>query len=73
LRTGSNAFATDASTNSSVAPASATMVAMLAAVDDGASGATAMPARSVPRNTAEYSMDIPAQTAIACPGLIPSR
>ncbi len=39
---------------------------MLAAVEDGASGATATPARNAPRNTAAYSIEVPAQMAIDC-------
>src|SRR5450759_3365218 len=64
-RTGSSAGVTAASRNNSVAPASAAMVATLAAVDEGASGATAMPARRPPRKTAAYTIEVVAQMAMA--------
>ena len=43
--------ATPASTKNSFAPESATMSARLSAVEEGASGATATPARSAPMNS----------------------
>ena len=49
---GAISSAAAASANNSIAPASSIMRARLAGVAPGASGATATPARSAPRNTA---------------------
>ena len=54
----------DSSRNSTCAPQSVTIAARLAGVEDGASGATATPARSAPRNTTRYSTELNAQIAI---------
>src|SRR5438552_2041306 len=60
----SSVAATVASRKNSLAPASAAMPASSSAVHEGASGATTAPARSAPRYTAAYSIDVPAQLAI---------
>jgi hypothetical protein len=65
--------ATDSSRNSNLARLSANMVARLSALDEGASGATAAPARRAPRNTAAYSMHDGAQIAIDSPQATASR
>ena len=71
--TGSRCCADGASTNNSRAEASISMVSRLSALADGASGATATPARKAPRNTIAYSMELSAQIAMASPGPTPSR
>jgi hypothetical protein len=48
------------------------MSAMVCGVDEGASGATATPARRAPRNTAAYSSEVPAQMAMASVGRMPA-
>src|ERR1700691_2170180 len=55
----------EASTKTSAASQSAIIAARLADVEDGASGATAIPARKAPRKTARYSTEADAQIAIA--------
>ena len=69
----SNVSRVEASTNTSAASQSAIIAARLADVEDGASGATAIPARNAPRKTARYSTDAEAQIAIALRGGAPSR
>src|SRR5262245_24101659 len=51
-----SAEATGASRNRIVAALSASIVTSASGVEDGASGATATPARNAPRNTQTYSM-----------------
>jgi len=57
--------------NKIFAAASFTIAAKSVGVDDGASGATATPARNAPRNTAAYSIEDSAQIEIASRGLRP--
>jgi hypothetical protein len=65
--------AVEASTNSRLACASATMRARLDGVLPGASGATTTPARSAPRKTNACITDGAPHSAIASPGTSPSR
>ena len=65
--------AVDASRKRCVAPLSMTMPASCSAVDDGASGETTTPARSAPRNSVAYSMEVVAQTAMVARCATPSR
>src|ERR1700722_16203688 len=58
----------DSSTKTNLAPQSAIIAARLAGVDEGASGATAIPARRAPRKTARYSTEADAQVAIESRG-----
>jgi hypothetical protein len=46
------------SMNSSLAPESLTIAAKSCGVEDGASGATATPARNAPRKVATYSIEL---------------
>jgi hypothetical protein len=73
VRTGASSAATAASTKNRRASALAAMSAMVCGVEEGASGATATPARRAPRNTAAYSSEVPAQMAMASVGRMPSR
>ena len=59
--------ATGSSRNRIFAPQSASIVAKASGVDDGASGATATPARSAPRKIAPYSTHDAAQIAMTSP------
>src|SRR3954449_8009021 len=54
------------------APESFAIAAKSCGVDDGASGATAMPARSAPRKAATYSIELDAQIEITSHGCSPS-
>ena len=67
------AFALAASTKRCRAPESATMAASCSGVALGGSGAATTPARSAPRNTATYSIDVAAQIAATSPAAQPSR
>src|SRR3569623_2954549 len=67
-RTGAIASPTVLSTNSSRASASSAIVARLSGEEEGASGATATPARNAPRNTAAYAIEVAAQLALASRG-----
>src|SRR5437868_12564290 len=60
------------SMNRIFAPESFTIAAKSCGVDDGASGATATPARNAPRNVATYSIPLSAQTEITSRGFNPS-
>ncbi len=69
----SSAAAIGASRNRILAPQSASIVANASGVDDGASGATATPARKAPRKIAPYSTHEAAQIEMASPACTPSR
>lgn len=65
--------AANASMNNNLAPQSCTIAAKSRGVEDGASGATATPARSAPRNVTTYSAEDSAQIAMLSHGWTPSR
>src|SRR3954462_8250278 len=60
------------SMNRILAPESFTIAAKSFGVEDGASGATAMPARNAPKKVATYSIELSAQIEITSRGLSPS-
>ena len=66
-------LATAASTKKILAPESAIITPRLSAVDEGANGATATPARRAPKNAATYSIEVEAQMAMTSRGPTPSR
>src|SRR5262245_44747983 len=66
-RAEANRLETSASRKRILASQSATNAATVVAVDDGASGATATPARSAPRKTAPYAIEVLAQIAMVSP------
>ena len=69
----SSAAAIGSSRNRIFAPQSDSIVANASGVDEGASGATATPARSAPRNIAPYSTHDAAQIEMTSPACTPSR
>src|SRR3954454_13833315 len=60
------------SMNRMLAPESFTIAAKSCGVDDGASGATAAPARNAPRKVATYSIELSAQIEITSRAFRPS-
>src|SRR5262245_50933860 len=71
--TASSAAEAASSTNTIFDPLSRIIRARPSAVDDGASGDTATPARKPPTNVARYSTEEGAQTAMTSPDFTPSR